>query len=499
MHSWAVRRLARRWWNLLAVLQVAAGVAAITAIGSTVLPVLWQGDDGPQILTVRYERELNEPGIGKVISSEPIFRYEDLELLKSELPGVVAAAEAPESAYQVEVEVEGRRYIVQRVARVGPDYLKLLGVSPVEGSFFTDDDFRQAAADPSGTVKSVVISRELARVLFGNEPATGKTITLPTRAGKTELAGAASSLAHGSVQVIGVVEMPPLRDRYAFFEVYADLLFPSPRAVGGSGTTAAGIGTFYVRTRTGEIEKARREIIATLLPLIRQRETKEPVPGGGVGPSVLLLSGGAAVADQTPDTSPETSSGSTPPPSSDPVPPPPQQPQPSQPSQPPQLPPGEIRVETPQAWAVEAATTGGLYLGSMAMIALIVSGIALFTVTLVNLAEQRHSIGLRRALGASRGSILRETVAEAIVLAGTGGVLGVALSEPVGRFLLQTLLWTARSPLASSSPWRLSAYFDVRAAVLGLLLALVVGVVAVLYPGWESSRLQPVEAFRDGR
>lgn len=491
MHSWAVRRLARRWWNLLAVLQVAAGVAAITAIGSTVLPVLWQGDDGPQILTVRYERELNEPGIGKVISSEPIFRYEDLELLKSELPGVVAAAEAPESAYQVEVEVEGRRYIVQRVARVGPDYLKLLGVSPVEGSFFSDDDFRQAAADPSGTVKSVVISQELARVLFGNEPATGKTITLPTRAGKTELAGAASSFAHGSAQVIGVVEMPPLRDRYAFFEVYADLLFPSPRPVGGSGTTAAGIGTFYVRTRTGEIEKARREIIATLTPLIRRREAEEPVPGGGVGPSVLLLSGGAAVADQTPDTSPETSSGSTPPL--------PQQPPPLQSPRPSQLPPGEIRVETPQAWAVEAATTGGLYLGSMAMIALIVSGIALFTVTLVNLAEQRHSIGLRRALGASRGSILRETVGEALVLAGTGGVLGVALSEPVGRFLLQTLLWTARSPLASSSPWRLSAYFDVRAAVLGLLLALVVGVVAVLYPGWESSRLQPVEAFRDGR
>ncbi|HHV54743.1 MAG TPA: FtsX-like permease family protein [Firmicutes bacterium] len=460
MHSWAVRRLARRWWNLLAVLQVAAGVAAITAIGSTVLPVLWQGDDGPQILTVRYERELNEPGIGKVISIEPIFRYEDLELLKSELPGVVAAAEAPESAYQVEVEVEGRRYIVQRVARVGPDYLKLLGVSPVEGSFFSDDDFRQAAADPSGTVKSVVISQELARVLFGNEPATGKTITLPTRAGKTELAGAASSFAHGSVQVIGVVEMPPVRDRYAFFEVYADLLFPSPRAVGGSGTTAAGTGTFYVRAKTGDIEKVRREIIATLTPLIRQREAEEPVPGGGVGAQPL------------------------------------QPPQPPRPSQPP---PGEIRVETPQAWAVEAATTGGLYLGSMAMIALIVSGIALFTVTLVNLAEQRHSIGLRRALGASRGSILRETVGEAIVLAGTGGVLGVALSEPVGRFLLQTLLWTARSPLASSSPWRLSAYFDLRAAALGLLLALVVGVVAVLYPGWESSRLQPVEAFRDGR
>ncbi|MBE3577178.1 MAG: ABC transporter permease [Limnochordales bacterium] len=467
MHGWAILRLTRRWWNLLAVLQVAAGVAAITAIGSNVLPVIWQGTGQPQILSVRYDRELNEPGEGIVAISTPIFRDEDLALVRSELSHMVAAADAPENAFGVEIEADGRRYIVERAARIGPDYLKLLGVSLVEGSFFTDDDFRQAADLPDRNVKVAVISRELARILFGTGQAVGKTITvLPENTPGV-------SSARGSARVIGVVEMPPLRDRLGLFQVYADLLFPAPGAVGSAGAnketeTPAPVRAsvvpeqvnrlrpqlrtfteFYVRTTTGDIERVRREIIALLTPLIRQREAEEgagrPTPG-----------------------------------------------------LPPELGPGEIRVEVMQGWVVEAAKSAGFYLGTMALIALVVAGIALFTVTLVNLAERRHSIGLRRALGASRWSILRETVDEALVVAGAGGLLGVALSEPVGRFLLQPLLWTARSSVAGSSPWQISPYLDVRVAVLALVLTLAVGAIAVLYPAWESSRLQPMEAYRDG-
>jgi len=465
---------------------VAAGVAAITAIGSNVLPVIWQSTGRPQILTVRYQREINDPDLGTLFTSTPIFRGEDLALLKSELSQVVAAADAPDNAYQLEVEVEGRRYVVQRAARVGPDYLQLLDVSLVEGSYFVADDFRQASADPGGAGGSVIISRELALVLFGSEQAVGKTISIG-------LQGGGASSARIDSRVVGVVEMPPLRDREALFGVYADLLLPASGAGGGSGASSSTTETvtvvapstgstgqaeieqagppqrsfseFYVRTKTGDLERARREIVAALTPQIREREAESPF---SVAP-IPALPGGMVGDDMEEGTSTRAS------------------PQP----------PGEIRVEATQGWVVRAAVTAGIYLGGIALIALMVSGISLFTVTLVNLTEQRHSIGLRRALGASARWVVREAVDEGLVLAGAGGVLGVALSEPAGRFLLDPLLQGAGFSVAGNSAWRVSGYLDLRVAGIALLLSLVVGAVAALYPAWESSRLQPREAFRD--
>src|SRR5690606_40181276 len=76
-------------------------------------------------------------------------------------------------------------------------------------------------------------------------------------------------------------------------------------------------------------------------------------------------------------------------------------------------------------------------------ISLIVSSIAMFTTTLANLAPRTRYIGLSRALGATRARIVREVVTESAVLAGIGGLVGVALAFPLRTTVLAPLLISA--------------------------------------------------------
>ncbi len=115
-------------------------------------------------------------------------------------------------------------------------------------------------------------------------------------------------------------------------------------------------------------------------------------------------------------------------------------------------------------------------------IALIVGGIGVMNIMLVAVTERTREIGLRKAMGATRASILQQFLFEAAMLTGFGGVIGVAIGAGVGQLV------RAISPLPAHTPlW---------AVVVAFVFAVVVGVFFGLYPAVRASRLDPVEALR---
>ena len=122
-----------------------------------------------------------------------------------------------------------------------------------------------------------------------------------------------------------------------------------------------------------------------------------------------------------------------------------------------------------------------------AALSLFVGGINIMNIMLVTVTERTREIGIRRALGATRGDILRQFLLEAGLIAGLGGLLGVvggATMVFVVTMILKQVLgnWTA--------------YYQSWAVILGLLSSSATGIVFGLYPAWRAARLDPVEALR---
>jgi putative ABC transport system permease protein len=130
--------------------------------------------------------------------------------------------------------------------------------------------------------------------------------------------------------------------------------------------------------------------------------------------------------------------------------------------------------------AARNATTG-LFLG-LGAVALLVGGIGIANVMVIGVLERRSEIGLRRALGATRGHVAGQFVVESLLLATIGGVAGVAVGAAITIGVADQRHWTAQLPAVAV--WG------------GLAAALAVGVVAGLYPALRAARLAPTDALR---
>jgi putative ABC transport system permease protein len=149
--------------------------------------------------------------------------------------------------------------------------------------------------------------------------------------------------------------------------------------------------------------------------------------------------------------------------------------------------PEEIRVSRPsdvlEAKAAAATTFTGLFLG-LGAVALLVGGLGIANVMLMAVLERRSEIGLRRALGATREHVAGQFLAEAILLAGTGGALGVLLGTGLAAAYANSQGWPAVVPVAG--------------VVAGIGGAILIGVVAGLYPALRAAGVPPTEALRTG-
>jgi|CXWL01.1.fsa_nt_gi putative ABC transport system permease protein len=120
---------------------------------------------------------------------------------------------------------------------------------------------------------------------------------------------------------------------------------------------------------------------------------------------------------------------------------------------------------------------------ALAAMALVIGGIGIANVMIIAVTERTREIGLRRAVGAERGEVLRQFLLEAAILAGAGGVVGVLLASA-----LAGLLVVAVPGLAAMPPlWVVLA---------GLAASALTGLVAGYGPARRAAYLDPVEALR---
>jgi putative ABC transport system permease protein len=147
--------------------------------------------------------------------------------------------------------------------------------------------------------------------------------------------------------------------------------------------------------------------------------------------------------------------------------------------------PEEVTVSRPSeviaARAAAASSFTALFLG-LGAVALLVGGLGIANVMLMAALERRSEIGLRRALGATRGHIVGQFLTEALLLAGTGGLLGVALGSAVSIGYANSQGWLVSLPIVG--------------IVGGVGMAVIIGAVAGIYPAVRAARTAPTDALR---
>jgi putative ABC transport system permease protein len=125
--------------------------------------------------------------------------------------------------------------------------------------------------------------------------------------------------------------------------------------------------------------------------------------------------------------------------------------------------------------------------GTIALIGLFITGLSLFVggigimnIMFVSVAERTREIGIRKAIGAKRRTILLQFLTEAACICMLGGLIGLGIAWPltliIQRFLPATMSLTVVG--------------------IALLVSLVTGVVSGFLPAWRAARMNPVDALR---
>ena len=161
----------------------------------------------------------------------------------------------------------------------------------------------------------------------------------------------------------------------------------------------------------------------------------------------------------------------------------------------------DYAVVVPKELLQQAERTRAMFnvlLVVIAGISLLVGGIGIMNIMLATVTERTREIGIRRALGANRGDIISQFLAETLVLTSSGGLLGVLfglMCGPLFRTLRDTItIFSPESlpPIVYTlepriAPWSIG---------LSLFIAIGTGLIFGLYPARKAAMMDPIEALR---
>jgi putative ABC transport system permease protein len=128
--------------------------------------------------------------------------------------------------------------------------------------------------------------------------------------------------------------------------------------------------------------------------------------------------------------------------------------------------------------------TGPIKIGALAvsLVALLAAGIGIMNIMLVSVTERTREIGIRKAIGARRSSILTQFLFEAIILCLIGGIGGIAIGIGIGNLAGGFL----NAQMAIPVDW----------IIIGISMCFIVGLIFGTYPAYKAANLDPIEALR---
>lgn len=129
-----------------------------------------------------------------------------------------------------------------------------------------------------------------------------------------------------------------------------------------------------------------------------------------------------------------------------------------------------------------------LLLGGIAGISLAVGGIGVMNIMLVSVTERTREIGIRRAVGATKGDIIKQFVWEALTLSSLGGIIGIIIGMIITFSIDGRLSFDEFTVRTVIQPWSILIAFAVSFAI---------GIVSGVYPAYRASRLDPILALRN--